>query len=108
MFILPSGFRKRSTNVSGTFTCPWCSSPKMKLRFNIPPDRQAYECKVCHKRCTYVTTPMPIDDRARMKREEEHPYKHIKYGNAAPRNIGSILTKIPLIGKKIIPIIGKK
>ena len=99
MWILPSGLRTKSTKVGGKLECTWCDSTSLKEVDRYPPDRVVYRCKKCNMPMTYCSTPMSLDGIDRLKRPNEHPYAHMKYGPSAPRNIapGGII-KIPGLG----------
>lgn len=110
---------KRSTKTGGTLSCTWCYSDKLKFVETYPPDREVWQCKICKKKLTYITTPMAVDDPARMQHKSEHPYAHHKrgLGRYIPFNMGfknprgqdgmDISKKFKMFGVKI-PIIGKK
>ena len=94
MFMIGRG--RSSSKVGGTLSCTWCNSTALKFVDHYPPDRDVYRCRKCGQKMTYITTPMAVDDPARMQHKSEHPYKHL----------GGIATKIPIIGKmEKVPII---
>ena len=96
MFMIGRG--RSSSNTGGTLSCTWCNSTALKFVDHYPPDRDVYRCRKCGQKLTYITTPMAVDDPARMQHKSEHPYKHM----------GGIATKIPILGKLgKIPIINK-
>ena len=76
--------RRGSTRVGGTLTCPRCNSAKLKFIKTVGFDRDVYECKVCHSRLTYITSPFKNND-VPLKDVKKRP--NLLFG-----------TKIPLVG----------
>jgi len=78
--VAPMFRHNASTKVGGTLECPWCDKTRMREVDRQPPDRVYYRCKDCNKLICYISTPMTLDEKARMLHPSEHPYAHHKQG----------------------------